>query len=79
MLFFLDGDHSYDSVFRELNIIFSHIENPVVLIHDSFYQSEISNYNVGPFMAIKDALKSISIEKKRIDTSTGLPGMTSVY
>lgn len=80
-LFFVDGDHSYESVRRELSAILTEVVNPVVLLHDTFYQSSDSNYNTGPFQAVQDVLKNPpSIrEYKTIVTNTGLPGMTLIY
>lgn len=77
--FFLDGDHSYDSVLKEIQMINEHISSPVILIHDTFFQSYEAGYNVGPFMAIQDFLKSAANRYDRIDTHLGLPGMTLLY
>ena len=76
--FFLDGDHHYESVIRELEGIISACTNPILLIHDTFYQSEESTYNVGPYLAIKNFL---SDEKDfvQITTNTGLPGLTLLF
>lgn len=76
--FFLDGDHSIKSVARELSGIKSECANPVILIHDTFYQSEESKYNIGPHLAIKNFL---SEEKDffQISTNTGLPGCTLLF
>ena len=79
-LFFLDGDHSYDTVYRELNSILETVSNPMLILHDTFYQTERSGYNVGPAKAIEDILsKFTDLNFKRIDTNTGLPGMTYLY
>jgi len=53
-LFFLDGDHQYETVIRELRIIFRDVASANFLIHDTLYQTEESNYNIGPFLAIED-------------------------
>ena len=45
-LFFIDGDHSYDSVKRELIGVLSHVTSPLILLHDTFYQSPDSGYNL---------------------------------
>ncbi|MBU0529969.1 hypothetical protein KKF86_09500, partial [bacterium] len=42
LLFFLDGDHSYDSVTRELNGIHKAFPTANIIIHDTFYQSSDS-------------------------------------
>ena len=79
-LFYLDGDHSYDTVCRELVSIIEQVKNPKIILHDTFYQTEESGYNIGPFKAIENVLlKFPHIKFKRIDTNTGLPGMTFLY
>lgn len=78
VLFFVDGDHSYKSVKHELTQIMKQAPKAVVLLHDTFYQSPDSKYNTGPHKAIEDCLKG-SKKYKRIDTKTGLPGMTLLY
>jgi len=80
VLFYVDGDHSYETVYRELHSIFEKVNNPRILLHDTFYQTENSRYNIGPFKAIEDILVKFSDRDiKRIDTNTGLPGMTYLY
>ena len=75
----MDGDHSYESVKKELEIILAKVPNVIVLLHDTFFQSPNSNYNVGPFNAINDVLKQQSKPYKKIATNMGLPGMTLIY
>lgn len=81
LLFFIDGDHSYSVVKNELEVIFKNFEKPVVMLHDTFFQSCESGYNVGPFEAIRDVLKSEKHINKFTTNSTysGLPGMTIIY
>lgn len=79
VLFFLDGDHSYESVRNELQLIAANVGNVVILLHDTFYQSQASNYNIGPFQAINDFLAAYPNSYKRISTALGLPGMTLLY
>ena len=81
VLFFIDGDHGYDSVKRELESILQNVPDAIVLLHDTFYQSPDSNYNIGPFQAVQDVLKNppSTREYKTIVTNTGLPGMTLIY
>lgn len=80
VLFYLDGDHSYETVYRELFSILEKVNKPNVLLHDTFYQTEDSGYNIGPAKAIEDILLKFShIKFKRIDTNTGLPGMSFLY
>jgi cephalosporin hydroxylase len=78
-LFFLDGDHAYASVMRELVEIMTRVPNASILVHDTFYQSAESGYNIGPRRAITDALTSAPNRYKEISTNTGLPGMTLLY
>lgn len=75
-LFFLDGDHSYESVKRELGLIHGSIGDASCLIHDSFFQSEESGYNVGPFLAVRDFLSNVPEKFRHIDAHLGLAGMT---
>jgi glycosyltransferase involved in cell wall biosynthesis len=77
-LFYLDGDHSYESVTHELVTISSNISDPIFLLHDTFYQSSNSNYNVGPYRAIIDFL-NINKDFKIVKTDLGLPGMSLLY
>lgn len=79
VLFFLDGDHSYESVSNELYLIAANVGKVVILLHDTFYQSNESNYNIGPHQAINDFLAAYPNAYKRISTTLGLPGMTLLY
>jgi cephalosporin hydroxylase len=78
-LFFLDGDHSYESVSRELRWIDSHVGNASFLVHDTLSQSAEANYNIGPFLAVQDFLQDVPVRYARIDEHLGLPGMTLLY
>jgi cephalosporin hydroxylase len=78
-LFFIDGDHAYESVLRELSAVTSEIPGASVLLHDTFNQSSGSGYNVGPHRAIEDVLRAHPGRYKRIDSGLGLPGMTLLY
>jgi cephalosporin hydroxylase len=78
-LFFLDGDHAYASVMRELVGIMTKVPDAAILLHDAFYQSAESGYNTGPYRAVVDALKSVPNRYERISANTGLPGMTLLY
>jgi cephalosporin hydroxylase len=79
LLFFLDGDHRYESVYRELTGIMREFPTANILVHDTFYQSPDAQYNTGPYQAIKDALASRPNSCKTLATTTGLPGMTLLY
>lgn len=78
-LFFIDGDHSYESVKRELSGIISRVPNATILIHDTFYQSTEASYNIGPFKAVDEIFNSPNNQYKKIELNTGLPGMTLLY
>lgn len=78
-LFYVDGDHSYDTVYRELETILTTIPDAFVLLHDTFFQSADSGYNIGPYKAISDVLSMIPDKYHRIETKMGLPGMTLIY
>lgn len=80
-LFFVDGDHSYESVRRELSAILTEVVKPVVLLHDTFYQSSDSGYNIGPFEAVRDVLREQAdpTQFRTLALNTGLPGMTMIY
>ncbi|HWY37014.1 MAG TPA: class I SAM-dependent methyltransferase [Bacteroidia bacterium] len=77
VLFFLDGDHSYETVKKELETILGHIPGAVLLLHDTFYQSENSGYNIGPVKAINEVVNKNMYNV--ISTNTGLPGMSLVF
>lgn len=79
ILFFLDGDHEYRSVERELTGIIKNIPEANILIHDTFYQSSKSGYNIGPFKAINTVLKLLPNSYRVFSTKLGLPGMTLLY
>lgn len=78
-LFFVDGDHSEQSVYRELSSIVGRVSRPLVLLHDAFYQSPQSGYNVGPHRAIERVLAEHPGRFRRLDSGLGLPGMALLY
>jgi cephalosporin hydroxylase len=73
--FFLDGDHEYASVLRELKAIHKRYPHAPLIVHDTFYQDDASGYNCGPHRAIKDFLTS-HLDYRHMETALGLPGMT---
>jgi len=77
ILFFIDGDHSYETVKKELETILKNIPQAIILLHDTFYQSEDSGYNIGPIKAINETVNKENY--KIISTNCGLPGMTLLY
>lgn len=78
-LFFIDGDHTYESVYRELSAVALEVADANILLHDAFYQSSESGYNIGPFKAIEEVLRKFPDRYKKIDSGLGLPGMTLLY
>jgi cephalosporin hydroxylase len=78
-LFFVDGDHCYASVKRELEGIIKNAPTADILLHDTFYQSVSSGYNIGPARAMDDVLKSIPNDFNMLVQNTGLPGMTLLW
>lgn len=78
-LIFIDGDHSYESVRRELNGVIESMPNANILLHDTFYQSEDAGYNIGPYRALKETLEKMPGKFRVMATNTGLPGMTLLY
>jgi len=78
-LVFIDGDHSYESVRRELAGVIETMPNAVVLLHDTFYQSEESNYNIGPYKAVTELMALHSGKYNLLNTDLGLPGMTMLF
>lgn len=78
-LFFLDGDHEYQSVKRELIGIMKTAPHSSILIHDTFYQSKQSGYNTGPYRAICEFLRTRINKYSMLSTNMGLPGMTLLY
>jgi predicted O-methyltransferase YrrM len=77
-LFFIDGDHGYHSVKRELSGIINVLPEAAILLHDTFFQSSESGYNIGPYQAIKDVVTD-AYNYKFIRQDLGLPGMTLIY
>lgn len=75
-LFFVDGDHAYESVRKELGEIFSTVPDASVLAHDTFFQSAEANYNVGPARAIEELAEQFPRRFRIIKSGLGLPGMT---
>ena len=79
LLFFLDGDHGYESVLRELSEITSLFPAACIILHDTFYQAPGSGYNTGPCLAIRKVFEKGAGKYQVIETKTGLPGMTVLY
>ena len=79
ILFFVDGDHNYESVIRELTGIIAVAPNASILLHDTFYQSAEAQYNTGAFRAVNEVLANPNNQYKKIQLIVGLPGMTLLY
>ena len=78
-LVFIDGDHSYESVKKELMGVVDAMPSAVILLHDTFYQSEESGYNIGPYKAVAE-LMELHFGKYLLKASDlGLPGMTMLF
>lgn len=73
-LLFLDGDHAYESVARELSLAVKYTQVACVLVHDTFYQPD-STYNHGPYEAVRDFVANHSV-KQVVHAHLGLPGMS---
>lgn len=72
-LLFLDGDHAYESVLKELHLA-AMFRSGCLLVHDTFYQPS-SSYNHGPYLAIEDFRKEFPFSQV-LHLATGLPGMS---
>ncbi len=75
-LFFVDGDHSYQSVYREICGILEAVPSASILLHDTFFQSPASGYNVGPHDAVMHVIKEFPRRFEVIHSGLSLPGMT---
>jgi hypothetical protein len=73
VLLYVDGDHRYETVRRELELA-GRMHSGCIIVHDTFYQPG-STYNHGPYLAIQDAVPSLPVEQV-IHLQTGLPGMS---
>ena len=76
-LFFLDGDHAYETVRRELLGVRSLASSAAVLLHDTFNQTAASGYNIGPYRALTEFAAGQSLPVYH--TALGLPGMSLVH
>ncbi len=75
VLLFLDGDHAYESVLRELQL--ATLLRPggsCILVHDTFYQPG-SSYNHGPYLAIEEYRKTFPF-RQVMHLQLGLPGLS---
>ena len=75
-LLFLDGDHAFETVTKELTLVERHPDVIGVLVHDTFHQPE-SGYNHGPYEAVAAFLQSHAV-REVVHAHIGLPGMTYI-
>jgi len=75
-LIFLDGDHNYKNVYRELSTLSKLSPQASFLIHDTFFQSKEAGYNTGPYRAIKKFLNGKKEKYNYYFSGLCLPGMT---
>ena len=75
-LFFLDGDHAYETVSKELAGIYENCKGASILVHDTFHQSPDSGYNVGPYRAVQEHCSRYPGYYYVLVQELGLPGMT---
>ena len=81
-LFFLDGDHTFDTVLRELTAIYRAVGcRAQFLLHDTLPRpSATSAFHEGPWLAAQAFLAEVARGEYRVlSTHTGLPGMTLLY
>ncbi len=76
-LFFLDGDHKYLTIQNELSKISKATPKASIIIHDTFFQTKESGYNIGPHKAVLKFMKN-NQKYRQYDTNFGLPGMTTL-
>jgi cephalosporin hydroxylase len=75
-LFFLDGDHARASVLREVEGVAVAVPGAAILLHDTFFQSSGSGYNIGPHLAVEEVLAQHPGRWEVLRSGLGLPGMT---
>jgi cephalosporin hydroxylase len=73
-LFFVDGDHAYESVTKELDGIMNSAPEAAILLHDT-----LSSLKRWPHEALRDTLKSRPGMYRVVSTDIGLPGMSFIY
>jgi hypothetical protein len=78
-LFFLDGDHALESVRRELDGVTAAVPGAAILLHDAFFQSAGSGYNVGPHQAVQEVVARFPSRWEVLHSGLGLPGMTLLF
>jgi len=72
----LDGDHSYETVTRELAAISEIAPMATILVHDTFHQE--GRNQSGAYSAVKDFVSSCRKIHQIIDSNIGPPGLTLI-
>lgn len=73
-LFFIDGNHGYESVKRELEGVMASAPKPSLLLQDTFSQSSESEYNIGPHLAVEEMTAKFLSWFSVVKTGMSLPG-----
>jgi len=77
-LVYIDGDHSRESVKRDLAIWDKLPSKSGILVHDVFFQTP-SNYNIGPWQSLQEFQKEQKSKISQVQWQLlGLPGMAFV-
>ena len=80
VLFFIDGDHAYDSVLREITAIVSCLEEFHLLAHDTFVQKpEAKGQFRESWLACATGLELSAREYRWFNVGFGSPGMTYLW
>lgn len=74
VLLFLDGDHAFETVLRELHLASLLPGASAILVHDTFYQPG-APYNHGPYLAIEEFRKTFPF-RQVVHLQLGLPGLS---
>ena len=70
------GVNVYNLDFNRLAIISSNVPNANFIVHDTFYQTSDSGYNIGPHKAVIEFLEINKDDYIVHDSQLGLPGIT---
>jgi methyltransferase family protein len=75
-LLFLDGDHRYETVLQELELVRLLPGDSGLLLHDTLYQPS-SAYNHGPYLALQEFTRTFPA-RQVLHMHAGLPGMSYI-
>lgn len=78
-LFFLDDDHSYASIKRQIDGILEAVPDPVLSLHDTFLQSSESGYNIEPRRAVEESLAVCQGRFNAVHSGLSLLCMSLLY